>query len=144
MKLKVLFEFVIIVILWFSSLAQAHAESQQFLQYKNDFNNRVYEFANKNRFNIANVNRDKYVNCIMQVGIETTINSDGKVMNAVIKEPSPIPMINKYFVYVINQASPFEPLAKYFGSSKQEISFLERFRLKLNLYENSNVTEPCK
>ena len=119
-------------------------DEQNILTYKRHFSDKAYKFGNKNRFNIANINRDKYSNCFMQVGIQVTVAKNGELKSLSVKEPSPVPMIDKYFSYIVKQAAPFDKLNKYFGSELNELTFVEQFRLKLSSYENSKVTKQCK
>lgn len=42
--------------------------------YKEEFLVNVHRFANTNRFNYRKVNRDKYVNCIMQTRFKATLD----------------------------------------------------------------------
>jgi len=131
----------LIVILTVSQITVQAAAGES--EYKQQFMERVYQFAQLNRFNYMNVNRDKYVNCIMQVEIKTKINENGEVVAVEIIDPAPAPKVNRYFSYIIEQASPYDPLEQYIGLGKEELIVVEYFRLQLNLYENSKVTEPC-
>ncbi|RDH45262.1 hypothetical protein [Zooshikella ganghwensis] len=111
--------------------------------YKRLFLKKVYHFGNKNRFNLSNVNRDKYFNCIMQATIKTTVSAKGEVINVEVIKPAPAPKVNKYFIYIINQASPYHSLENYLDSDVHQFTFEQEFKLKVSHYENSNVTAPC-
>ena len=136
-RMTALFRLLTLILL--TSAASADA-----LQYKQMFLARVYNFGRLNRFNISNINRDKYVNCIMRVKIKTTLNAGGEVVKTEVTEPAPVPVVNSYFLYIIQQASPYGPLEKYVGPGEDQLVIEEYFRLKLGLYEYSTVNEPCK
>ena len=118
-------------------------ERNQTTAYQKHFFDKVYQFSNHNRFNTGNINRDKYTNCYMQVGIEVSIAADGHIKHLSVKEPSPIPIINRYFHYIVNQAAPFDPLKKYYGDELNQLTIFKQFRLNIPLHENSSVSEPC-
>jgi len=141
--MKNIVRFLVLFVFGYTGQVFSKVDGLQRALYQKHFAEKVYKFANKNRFNSGNINHDKYVNCYMQVGIEVTVAADGSVRRLTVKNPSLVPMIDKYFSYVAKQAAPFPPLEKYFADGLSELTFIEKFTLKVNLYEHSKVTKPC-
>ena len=145
MKIIIYTLIIISFVFGYTELVFAQVDDMQnVLLYKRHFAEKAYKFGNRNRFNIGNINRDKYSNCYMQVGIQVTVAADGAIKNLSVKYPSPVPMIDKYFSYIVNQAAPFDKLKKYFSDELNELTFVENFRLKVNLYEKSKVSKQCR
>ena len=131
-----------------ASSTTANAEDQSnakaYSTYKQYFLRKVYAFGNRNRFVVNNVNRDKYINCYLIVGVETTVQANGTVKNISIKKHSLVRKADRYINYIIKNAGPFEHLGKYYGSKIETIVLFNNFRLDLNLYEKYKVTNPCR
>lgn len=102
--------------------------------YERVFHREVIAFANLNRMNIDRLNRDVHADCYIPITIATTINSDGTVSHISIVESSSVPVVDRYFRYVIEQASPYPPLAGYFDPVPQEITVTRIFRLDVRLW----------
>ena len=102
--------------------------------YEQDFYEEVVEFANLNRMNIDRLNRDVHADCYIPITVATTINSDGTVSDISIVESSSVPVVDRYFRYVIEQAAPYAPLDGYFDPVPQEITVTRTFRLDVRLW----------
>lgn len=116
------------------------SEKQAYLE---EMTNKVYRFADLNRFNMGNINMDIYADCYMQVGVEMKIDKNGMVKDISIIEPAPVAIVNKYFSYAVSHSRPLIPLAKYFDKDVSDVVIFERFRLKLNINEDSSDRKPC-
>jgi hypothetical protein len=113
-------------------------------KYKEVFDAKVHQFGNINRFNSMNINRDRYANCIMQVRIKTILDQTGRVISTEVTDPAPVPIVNKYFTYIIENVRPHEPLSNYIDSPPRELVIEKYYKLRISLYEYQKVTEPCK
>ena len=87
----------------------AHSDS---LIFEQEFAEVVVEFANLNRLNIARLHRDVHANCYIPVTIATIILSDGSVKDVSIVKSSTVPVVDRYFLYVIEQAAPLSTARK--------------------------------
>lgn len=115
------------------------------LTYRQEFTAEVFEFANLNRLNIARLNRDVHANCFIPVTIATTILSDGSVKDVSIANSSTVPVVDRYFLYVIEQASPYQPLASHYDPAPEKITITQEFRLDVQLWGNGvRSTRPCE
>ncbi len=119
----------------------AHSDS---LTYEQEFAEEVVEFANLNRLNIARLHRDVHANCYIPVTIATIILSDGSVKDVSIVKSSSVPVVDRYFRYIIEQAAPFQPLANHYDPVPEEITVTQEFRLDIRLWSDGiSSTRPC-
>ena len=127
----------------FSALVwQAYADP---LSYERQFMDEVLEFANLNRLNIANLHRDVHANCFIPVTVATVIRSDGSVKDAIIVKTSTVPVVDRYFLYVIRQAAPYQPLANHYDQAPEEITITRDFQLDVQLWGHGiRSTRPCE
>lgn len=126
--------------------ADVFAESvdpHKLASYRTEFSDKVHKFAMRNRFHVGNINRDKFSHCYLTVKIDTTILASGKVKNVVVKKSSTVPMVDKYFKYVIEQSAPFKPLKSYFGSGIKQIVVTENFKLDLYQHYKKKSRKSC-
>jgi TonB family protein len=115
------------------------------LEYQRQFMEEVVEFANHNRLNIARLHRDIHANCYIPVTVATVIRSDGSVKDAFIVKSSTVPVVDRYFLYVIRQAAPYEPLANHYDPAPEEITITEEFKLDVQLWGyGTRSTRPCE
>ena len=115
------------------------------LTYEQEFVREVTEFANLNRLSIARLNRDIHANCYIAVTVGTTIRSDGSLKDTFIVESSTVPVVDKYFLYVIQQAAPYLPLADHYDPAPEEITITREFRLDAQLWgQGTPSNRPCE
>jgi hypothetical protein len=115
------------------------------LTYEQLFAREVIEFANHNRLSIARLHRDIHANCYIPVTVATVIRGDGSVKDVFIVESSTVPVVDKYFLYVIQQAAPYEPLADHYDPAPEEITVTQEFRLDAKLWgQGTPSTRPCQ
>jgi len=115
------------------------------LKYQQEFTAEVIEFASLNRLNIARLHRDKHANCYIPVTIATIILSDGSVHDVSIVKSSTVPVVDRYFLYVIKQASPYQPLANHYDSAPEKITITQEFKLDVQLWGHGiRSTQPCE
>lgn len=125
-----------------SALSQA-VDKEQLQRYQTEVYNKVHTFGNRNRFNINNVNRDKYSNCYLTLTIATTVLADGNIKETAVKKSSNVAIVDKYFQYIITQSAPFKPLVDYFGPDLQELELIQDFTLDLNTNHNTQSQKSC-
>ena len=126
-------------------LALAGSAYSDSMTYQQDFTQDVVDFANLNRLNISRLHRDVHANCYIPVTIATTILSDGSVKDVSIAKSSTVPVVDRYFLYVIEQASPYQPLASHYDPAPQKITITQEFRLDVQLWGNGvRSTRPCE
>ena len=114
------------------------------LTYQQEFAKEVVEFANLNRLNIARLHRDVHAGCYIPVTIATVIIRDGSVKDVSIVKSSSVPVVDKYFRYIIEQAAPYQPLANHYDPVPEEITVTHEFRLDARLWSNgASSTHPC-
>ena len=114
------------------------------LAYQQQFMEKVAEFANLNRLNIARLHRDVHTNCYIPVTVATVIRGDGNVKDAFIVKSSTVPVVDRYFLYVIQQAAPYPPLADAYDPNTEEITITQEFRLDVQLWGRGiRSTRPC-
>jgi hypothetical protein len=134
---EIVTSFLLLVLAW-----SAHSDS---LTYEQEFMGEVYEFANLNRFSIARLHRDVHANCYILVTITTVIRRDGSLKDAYLVKSSTVPVVDRYFLYVIQQASPYKPLASHHDPAPEEISITQEFRLDAQLWgRGTPSTRPCE
>jgi TonB family protein len=115
------------------------------LTYQQDFTAEVIEFANLNRLNIARLNRDVHAHCYIPVSISTIILSDGSVKDVSIVKSSTVPVVDRYFLYIIEQASPYQPLANHYDPAPEEITINWEFKLDVKFWGYGiRSTRPCE
>jgi hypothetical protein len=113
--------------------------------YEREFVREVVEFANHNRLNLARLHRDVHANCYIPVTVGTVIRSDGSVRDVFIAKSSTVPVVDRYFLWVVRQAAPFQPLAKHFEPVPEEITVTHEHRLDAQLWGNGiRSTRPCE
>lgn len=115
------------------------------LTYQQEFEKEVVEFANQNRLQIERLHRDVHADCYISVTIATTVLSDGSVKDIGLVKSSSVPIVDKYFRYVIEQAAPFQPLANHFDPVPEEITITQDFRLDVSLWRDGiRSMRPCE
>lgn len=130
----------VVVALLFSG--SAHSDSKA---YEQAFAVEVIEFANLNRLNTARLHRDVHVNCYIPVTIATIILGDGSVTDVSIVKSSTVPVVDRYFLYVIEQASPYQPLANHYDPVPERITITHEFKLDVQLWGHGiRSTRPCE
>ena len=113
--------------------------------YEQRFVDEVIEFANHNRLNIARLNRDVHANCYIPVTVTAVIRADGSLKDVAIAESSTVPVVDRYFLYVIQQAAPFEPLEGHIDPVPEDITITREFRLDAQLWGHGiPSTRPCE
>jgi hypothetical protein len=114
------------------------------LMYQQEFTKEVVEFANLNRLNIARLNREVHADCYIPVTIATVIIRDGSVKAVSIVKSSSVPVVDRYFRYIIEQAAPYQPLANLYDPAPEEITVTHEFRLDVRLWSDGiSSTRPC-
>jgi TonB family protein len=115
------------------------------LTYQQEFAAEVIEFANLNRLNIERLNRDVHANCYIPVTISTIILSDGSVKDVSVVKSSTVPVVDKYFLYVIAQAAPYQPLARHYYPALEEITITWEFKLDAQSWGHAiRSTQACE
>ena len=115
------------------------------LTYQHEFAEEVIEFANLNRLNIARLHRDVHANCYIPVTIATVILSDGSVKNISIVKSSTVPVVDRYFLFVIEQAAPYQPLANHYDPVPEKITITQEFKLDAQLWgQGVRSARPCE
>ena len=113
------------------------------LTYQQEFTKEVVEFASLNRLR-SGIHRDVHSDCYIPVTIATTIRSDGSAKDIVIVKSSSVPVVDKYFRYIIEQAAPFQPLANHYDPVPEEITVTQEFRLDARLWNDGiSSTRQC-
>jgi hypothetical protein len=126
------------------ALALTGPASSDPLTYEQEFTKEVVEFANLNRLHIGRLHRDVHADCYIPVIIATIILSDGSVKDVSIVKSSSVPVVDRYFSYVIEQAAPFQPLANHYDPVPEEITVTQEFRLDAKLWSDGiGSTRPC-
>jgi len=114
------------------------------LAYQQEFTKEVIEFANLNRLHSGRLHRDVHADCYIPVTIATIILSDGSVKDVSIVKSSSVPVVDRFFRYVIEQAAPFQPLANHYDPVPEEITVTQEFRLDVRLWSDGiSSTRPC-
>jgi TonB family protein len=113
--------------------------------YRDAFLGEVLEFANLNRLNLSRLHRDVHADCYIPVTVATVILKDGSVKDISIVTSSSVPVVDRYFRFVIEQAAPFPPLAADFDPVLDEVTITHEFRLDARLWSDGVRSErPCK
>ena len=113
------------------------------LTYQQEFTKEVAEFANLNRLRNG-IHRDVHADCYIPVIIATIILTDGSINDVSIVKSSSVPVVDRYFRYIIEQAAPFQPLANHYDPVPAEITVTQEFRLDIRLWSDGiSSTRPC-
>jgi len=113
------------------------------LTYQQEFTKEVAEFANLNRLRDG-IHRDVHADCYIPVIIATIILTDGSINDVSIVKSSSVPVVDRYFRYIIEQAAPFQPLANHYDPVPAEITVTQEFRLDISLWSDGiSSTRPC-
>ncbi len=114
------------------------------LTYQQEFMMEVVEFANLNRLR-SGIHRDVHANCYIPVTIATIILSNGSVKDVSIVKSSTVPVVDRYFLYVIEQAAPYQPLANHYDPAPEKITITQEFKLDVQLWGHGiRSTQPCE
>jgi hypothetical protein len=114
------------------------------LTYRQEFTKEVVEFANLNRLHIERLHRDVHADCYIPVTIATIILGDGSVKDVSIVKSSSVPIVDRYFRYIIEQAAPFQSLANHYDPVPEEITVTQEFRFDVKLSsDGTSTTRPC-
>ena len=115
------------------------------LSYERAFASEVIQFANLNRLQLDHLHRDVHADCYIPVTIATTIRSDGSVKSISIVESSSVPIVDKYYRYVIEQAAPYPPLANHYDPVPDEITITREFRIDARVWnDGTQSTRACE
>ena len=115
------------------------------LTYKQEFMNEVAEFANLNRLNRARLHKDVHANCYIPVTIATIILGDGSVKDVSIVKSSTVPVVDRYVLYVIKQAAPYQPLTNHYDPAPKEVTITHEFKLDAQLWGHGiRSTQACE
>lgn len=113
------------------------------LAYQQEFTKEVVEFAKLNRLR-SGIHRDVHADCYIPVTIATVILGDGSVKDVAIVKTSSVPKVDRYFLYIIQQAAPYQPLADHYDPVPEEITVTQEFRLDVRLWSDGiRSTRPC-
>jgi hypothetical protein len=113
--------------------------------YRQAFVSEVVEFANHNRLSISRLHRDVHADCFIPVTIATVVKRDGSVANISIVKSSSVPVVDRYFRFVIEQAAPFPLLDDHFDPVPDEMTITHEFHLDVRLWsDGQRSAEPCK
>ena len=119
----------------------AFADSQT---YQQQFVDEVSEFANLNRLNIERLHRDVHADCYIPLTIATVIRKDGSVKDISIVTSSTVPVVDRYFRFVIEQAAPYPPLKEHYDPVPEETTITHEFRLDVRLWSDGvSSRRPC-
>lgn len=114
------------------------------LSYEQAFTSKVIKFANHNRLNRDRLHKDVHHNCYILVTIDTVIRRDGSVKSVSVVNSSSVPVVDRYFQYVIEQAAPFQALANHYDPVPEEIIVTHEFRLDVMLWSQGvSATREC-
>lgn len=113
--------------------------------YHQEFVSKATRFANLNRLSITRLHRDAHADCYIAVTIATVIQRDGSVKEISVVNSSTVPVVDRYFRYVIEQAAPYPALDVYFDPVPAEVSITHEFRLDVRLRSDDLRSErPCQ
>lgn len=131
-----------VLVFLFAAAGQADADP---MTYEQAFVRHVVEFANLNRLRLDRLHRDVHADCFVPLVIATTIGSDGSVRDIVIVESSSVPVVDRYFRFVIEQAAPYGALDQHYDPVPDEITITHEFRLDVRLWSDGiSSTRPCE
>lgn len=128
---------------WLLSIAALTYSGEQ--AYEQAFSTEVMEFANHNRLSIARLHRDVHADCYIPVTMAAVILRDGSLKDVAIVKSSSVPVVDRYFRFVIEQAAPYPPLDDYFDPVPNEVTITHQFRLDVRLWSDGiSSTRPCE
>ena len=131
-----------VAFLAFAFILPASSDEQS---YRQAFVSEVVEFANLNRLNISRLHRDVHADCYIPVTVAAVIMIDGTVKDISIAASSSVPVVDRYFRFVIEQAAPFPPLETHFDPVPDEVTITHEFRLDVTLWSDGRRSErPCE
>lgn len=115
------------------------------LTYQQDFRKEVMEFAYLNRLQAERLHRDVHADCYIPLTIATVVLADGSVKQVSIVKSSTVPIVDRYFRYVIEQAAPYQPLANHYDPVPDEITVTQEFKLDVRLWSDGvRSVRPCE
>lgn len=124
------------------AIGPADADS---MTYEEDFASEVMKFASLNRLNLSRLHRDIHADCYIPVTISTVISQDGSVKEISIEKSSTVPVVDRYFRYIIEQAAPYSPLGRHFDPTPEEVTITHEFRLDARVRgDRIPSTRPCQ
>jgi len=127
------------------TLAIAGSASSDVLTYEQEFRREVTQFANLNRLQLERLNRDVHVDCYIRLTIATVILADGSVEDVSIVKTSTVPIVDRYFRYIIEQAAPYQPLANHYDPVPERITVTQEFKLDVRLWSDGvSSTRSCE
>lgn len=113
--------------------------------YEREFVRAVAEFVTHNRLHISRLHRDVHADCYIPVTIATTILKDGTVKVIDIVSSSSVPVVDRYYRFVIEQAAPYSPLEDHFDPVPVEVTITHEFRMDVRLRSDGLRSDrPCK
>ena len=113
--------------------------------YEQEFREEVVQFANMNRLQVERLHRDVHADCYIPVTIATIILADGSLKDVTIIKSSTVPIVDKYFRYIIEQAAPYQPLKNHYDPIPEQVTVTQEFKLDVRLWSRGVVsTEPCE
>jgi TonB family protein len=113
--------------------------------YLEAFVTEVHEFAKLNRLHVSRLHRDIHANCYIPVTVATTVLRDGSVKDIVIVTSSSVPVVDRYYRFVIEQAAPFPPLEAHYDPAPDEVTLTHEFRLAVDLQgDGLGAERPCE
>ena len=123
-------------------IGTAHGDS---MAYEEDFVSEVIEFANLNRLDLSRLHRDIHTDCFIPVTISTVIVQDGSVEGISIEKSSTVPVVDRYFRYIIEQAARYAPLGSHYDPAPDKVTITHEFRLDARLWSDGiRSTRPCQ
>jgi len=127
------------------SLAVAGSASSDVLTYEEEFRREVVQFANLNRLQPERLHRDVHTDCYIPVTIATVILADGSVEDVSIVKTSTVPIVDRYFRYIVEQAAPYQPLANHYDPVPERITVIQEFKLDVRLWSDGVRSDrPCE
>jgi len=94
---------------------------------------------------IERLHRDVHADCYIPVIIATIILSDGSVKDVSIVKSSSVPIVDRYFRYIIEQAAPYQPLANHYDPVPERITVTQEFKLDVRLWSDGvSSTRSCE
>ena len=120
------------------------AESSAMSAYQQAFAAEVHKFALKTRIDQGMLNRDKHADCYIRVVMNAVISEGGRLERVSVEKSSGVPIVDKYFTYVIQQAAPYQPLSSQFSGGRQQVLISQEFMLDARLYNDKRRSKsPC-
>lgn len=113
--------------------------------YERAFVKDVAEFASHNRLHISRLHRDVHADCFIPVTVATVILEDGSVKDISIVFSSSVPVVDRYYRFVIEQAAPYPPLEDHFDPVPVEVTITHEFRMDVRLKSDGLRSDrPCE